>query len=261
MSTTGSPPVRYPSGVSTSAPNYVYSNFPEATPPRLNEYFTDFNNYVAGDWTVTTAGAGTTALSDGNGGLLTVTTDAGGTAVQGNELVAKSFKFTSGSQMWFSINVNFGANATQNAFMAGVSNTFAALTPTDGVYFSKAAASTTMQAIVRGSSTSTTMTVGTVAVNTPYTFSFYYDGKPTPTLYFYSTIGLTTPTAFGAPYYTGGNQAVAVASSEAGATNTLANLPTADLRGGFALKSGAATFTGVAVIDFVHWAEEVIGRF
>ena len=42
MSTTGSPPVRFPAGTSNSAPNYVFGNYPKSTPPRLNEYFNDF---------------------------------------------------------------------------------------------------------------------------------------------------------------------------------------------------------------------------
>src|SRR6266576_815825 len=136
MSVTGSPPLRYPSGGSTSPDHYALGNYTFRTPMRLNEYFSDFNTYAAGDWTVTAVGGGSSALSDANGGKLVVTSGASLNDIQGNQLTKKTFAFTTGSQVWFSINVAL-TNATNGAFMAGLGNTFAALTPTDGVYFSK----------------------------------------------------------------------------------------------------------------------------
>jgi hypothetical protein len=262
MSVTGSPPVRYTSGVSTSAVGYAFGNYTFPTPMRLNEYFNDFNTYAAGDWTVTAVGGGSSALADYNGGALVVTTGASTNDIQGNELVHKTFAFTTGSQVWFSIKVKL-TNATNNAFMAGLSNTFAALAPTDGVYFSKAAASTTLNLVIRAASTSTTIAVGTMADATEYTFSYYFDGKPTPSLAIFSTIPYAgSPTAFSVPYFNGGNQEVASASSEAGATNTLVNLPTTTtlLTAGFALKAGT-TAVQVATIDYFLAAEEIIARF
>ena len=262
MSTTGSPPVRFPSGSSTSPDSYVFGSYPFATPMRLNQYFNDFNTYAAGDWTVTSAG-GTSALADFNGGALVVTTQTSDADVQGNQLAKKSFAFTTGSQVWFSINFKL-TTATTPAVMAGLSNTFAALTPTDGVYFSKAANSTTMNLVIRASSTSTTLAVGTMADATFYTFSYYYDGKPTPTLKVYSTIGYSgSPTAFSVPYFSGGNQEVISASSDPLATNSLANLPatTTLLTAGFAVKSSGGTLAGIATIDYFLASEEIIARF
>jgi hypothetical protein len=228
---------------------------------RLNEYFNDFNTYAAGDWTVTAVGGGTSALTGVNGGALLVTTGASSADIQGNEFPVKTFAFTAGSQVWFSINVSF-AHASNSAFMAGLANTFIALTPTDGVYFSKPSGAAVMNLIVRAASTSTTMTIGTVVAATAYTFSFYYDGKPTPSLYGYSTIGATAPTSQSVPYFSGGNSIAAVASSEAGATNTLANIPpvTTLLTAGFALKAGT-TAAQVATIDYFLASEEIVNRF
>lgn len=263
MSTTGSPPVRFESGVSTSPVGYVFSAYPFRTPPRLNEFFTDFNTYNSGDWTVTASSSGTVALSDYNGGAITVTTATTNNDIEAIQLKNKSFAFTTGSQVWFSCNVTL-TTATTPALMMGLGNSFTALTPTDGVYFSKAAGSTTMNLVIRAASTSTTLTVGTMADATAYTFSYYFNGAPTPTLRVYSTIGYSgSPTAFSVPYFSGGNQEVISASSDPAATNSLVNLPTPTtlLTAGFALKASGGTLAGIGLIDYFLAAEEIIGRF
>ncbi len=268
MSQTGSPPARLPSGVSTSAPGFLFGNRPGPTPARTNLYFNDFNTYAAGDWTVTTGGTGTSALADGNGGLLVVTTDALTNDIQGNELVKKSFAFTTNSQTWFGINVKLG-HATNCAFMAGFGNTFAALGPTDGVYISKAVSSATVNLIVRASSsTSATLALGTLVAGVTYTFGFYLDGKPSPTLYGYSTIpylngtapgGATGNTAFGPAYFNGGNQ-VAIATGALSQAGTALVLPTANLVAGWAVKANT-TVAQVATIDWMHAETEIVARF
>jgi hypothetical protein len=230
---------------------------------RLNEYFNDFNTYAAGDWTVTSSSSGTSALTDFNGGALVVTTATSAADIQGNQLAKKSFAFTTGSQVWFSINFKL-TTALTPAFMAGLANSFATLAPTDGVYFSKAASSTTMNLLITSGSTSTTIPVGTMADATFYTFSFYLTGAPTNTLRIYSTIPYAgSPTAFGQPYFNGGNQEVASASNDGINTNPLTNLPptTTLLTAGFAVKSSGGTLAGIATIDYMLASEEIIARF
>lgn len=259
------PATRETSGVSTSAPTYLFNNYPFPTPPRLMQVWDDFYRYLASDWTVTGT-TGTAAQADGVGGLLVLTTDAATNDVEGIQTVKKSFGFQTGCQMWFAINVKL-TNATNNAFMAGVSNTFAALAPTDGVYFSKAAASTTLTAVIRASSTSTTLTLAsgtsTMADATAYTLGFWYNGKDR--LNFYTTIGLAA-NGFNAPgngagYYSGGSQIAASASSEAGSTYSLANLPATSttLVAGAAIKAGT-TVAQVATIDYFLASQEIVGR-
>ncbi len=261
------PATRETSGVSTSAPNYVFNNYPKPTPPRIYEYFNDFSTYAAGDWTVTAVGGGTSALSDANGGKLVATTGASTNDIQGNQLTKKTFAFTTGSQVWYSINIAL-TNATNAAFMAGLADSFVGLAPTDGVYFSKLAASTTLTAVIRAASTSTTVTLNssarTMANATAYTLSFWYDGVSK--LYFYTTIGLAA-NGFNAPgngtgYYSGGSQIAGYASSETGATNSLANLPatTTLLTAGFAAQAGT-TVAQVATIDYLLAGEEIVARF
>jgi hypothetical protein len=260
------PATRFTSGVSTSGPSYALGNYSFPTPMRLNEYFNDFNTYAAGDFTVTGT-TGTNALIDGAGGLLAVTTDAVTNDIQGFQLVKKGFAFQTGCQVWFSMNVKL-ANASTNAVMFGLGNSFTALTPTDGVYFSKAAASAVMTAVVRAASTSTTLTLNssasTVVAATAYTFSFWYNGVDA--INFYSTVGLAA-NGFNAPgngagYYNGGSQVAAQASSVSGATYPLTNLPATStgLVAGFAIKA-STTVAQVATIDYFLASQELVGRF
>lgn len=267
MSQTGSPPTRHFSGLSTSAPGFAFSALPQPTPARINLYHNDFNTYAAGDWTVTAgATAGTNALADGNGGLIVNTTSAISAEIQGMEQVKKSWTFTSNSQTWFFINFKV-SHATNSAFMAGLGNTFVALGPTDGVYISKAAATAAANLVVRsGSSTSATLALGTVVADTYYTMGFYSNGNGT--LYTYSTIpyldgsapgGATGNTAFGWPYYSGGNQ-LGVAVGTLSNSGTTLTLPTANLTMGWATKTNT-TVAQVTTVDYVTCANEIVLRF
>jgi hypothetical protein len=266
MPVVNAPATRETSGISTSAPTYLFNNYPFPTPPRLLQVWDDFYRYLATDWTVTAGSSGTAALADGVGGLLALTTAATNNDIEAIQTVKKSFGFTAGNQVWFACNVRL-TNATNNALMAGLGNDFSALTPTDGVYFSKAAASTTLTAVIRQASTSTTLTLATgtstMANATAYTLGFWYNGKDR--INFYTTIGLAA-NGFNAPgngagYYSGGSQIAGSASSEAGSTYSLANLPAAatTLVAGVALKAGT-TVAQVATLDFFLASQEVVER-
>lgn len=255
-------PTRYQSGVATSPREYLYGNYPAPTPPRIYEYFNDFSVYAAADWTVTSTSTGTSALAAGNGGLLVQTTAASNNDIQANQLTVTSFAFAGGQQVWFNINVAL-SDATASLFLAGLANDFATMAPTDGVYFSKAAASTTLNLILRKSSTSTTIAIGTMANATSYSLGFYYNGNPNATLFAYSSIGLASNVAYGQPYYPGGIIVAAAGATPAGfsaPTNPLTNLPTAALTMGFGVKAGAAAIK-TSTVDYVLAAQEITARF
>jgi len=63
-------PSRFNNGVTNVGKNHFAANFKAMVPTKYHQYFNDFDTYVAGDWTVTAVGAGTQALTDGDGGLL-----------------------------------------------------------------------------------------------------------------------------------------------------------------------------------------------
>src|ERR1700687_5774254 len=152
---TGSPPVRLSAGVSTSQRNYLFGDYPRPTPFGVHEFVTDFDTYLASQWIVTAA-TGTSALAAGNGGFVLQTTSAGATDIQANEIAIKSFNLITGARAWFAVNVNLD-NASLPLFQAGWVNTLATMAPTDGIYFEKVAASTTLNLILNKGGTKTTM--------------------------------------------------------------------------------------------------------
>jgi len=259
-------PARYSSGVSTARKQQdLYGMLPHPMPVACNYYENDFNNYTAGDWTVAPA-TGTSALTAGLGGFLTQTTGAVSGNGQGNALNPVSFAFTPGFQTWFSINFTCPTNNVPNwvvGLTAGGANA-----PTSGVYFTKATASRNVSILINKAGSITTLTPATLTAAaqdaTALQLGFYYDGRPTPTLYFYSSVGLIgnqaqpSPTAFGMPPVYGGAM-VASASSDGLNPNPLTNLPIVNLQPSFFIQTNAASAVTMAV-DYVTAACE-INRF
>ena len=91
--------------------------------------FTDFHNYAAGDWVITTteAGAGDATEAVGNlaGGVLVVTNDAADDDKDffqwagGKGAVAETFKFVSEKKLQFAFRGKL-SDATQSDFFAGL---------------------------------------------------------------------------------------------------------------------------------------------
>lgn len=244
-------PQRAKNGINTAArPNDLFGDYSWPGPVDLYEYKNDFSTYAAADWTVSTTNSGTTALTNGNGGLLLQTTGATSTNYQSNYLTTTSFAFTPGYRTWFWINVALSDVATHNFFQAGLVDTLSTnATPGQGVYFSKLDASSTVSLVLNKSGTKTTVTVGTMVINTATTLGFYYDGRAVPTLYAYSSIGLTANTAFGPDPVFGGARVIAFGANSA---NALTNLPLAatGLTLGFGITTGASV-AKTATIDYV----------
>lgn len=256
---TGSPPQRSPAGISTSAPGFLFADYPGPTPFRVHERFEDWDHYLASDWTITTTNAGTAALTNGNGGLLLLTTAATGADLEALSTPVLDFNVIPGARMWYAINFQL-SDATACLFQAGFANSFATLAPTDGIYFEKPAAATLLNLVLNKGGVKTTLTIGNLVAATQYTLGFYYDGKPMPNLYAFSTIGYAgVPTAFAQPYYTGGSQAVASASADGQNPNPLTNLPLAatGLVSGFALKASAAAAKTLTV-DYFYSGNEIL---
>lgn len=173
-------PTRFPAGVSTQKVNQTLGMFPQPDPTDPIVDFHEFNQYVAGDWTVTnTTSHGTAALVAGAGGLLSL---AGGGSSVTSDIVAiisnpLDFNFTSGQQVWFYTGFKV-TTAANDQIQLGLTAANSALTPTAGIYFNKAAAASTIDFVVRKSSTSTTQSaVATLVDGTFIRLGFYYNGK------------------------------------------------------------------------------------
>lgn len=135
-------------------------------------------------WTVTLveAGAGESTITkpDGIGGELLLTTDAADNDGINMQLAGESFELTSDqSAVYFGIRMKSG-EATQSDFLVGLCITDTDLLGgmTDGVYFRKVDASTSVAAVTEKNSTETETTgVLTFAADTYYILEFFYSGS------------------------------------------------------------------------------------
>lgn len=173
-------PTRFPPGVSTQKVNQTLGMFgqPDPTSPIVD--FHEFNQYVAGDWTVTnTTSHATVALTAGAGGLLSL---AGGASSVTSDIAAiisnpLDFDFASTQQVWFYTGFKV-TTAANDQIQLGLMAANSALTPTAGMYFNKAAGAATVDFVVRKSSTSTTQSaVATLVGGTFIRLGLYYNGK------------------------------------------------------------------------------------
>lgn len=167
----------------------------DAMGPDVVKYDNDFvgSPLAAADaplgWTITLveAGAGESTITkaDGVGGELLLTTDAADNDGINMQLAGESFELTTDqSAVYFGIRLKSG-EATQSDFLVGLCITDTDLLGgmTDGVYFRKVDASTSVAAVTEKNSTETETTgVLTFAADTYYILEFYFDGT---SVYFY----------------------------------------------------------------------------
>lgn len=226
------PPVRYPSGVSTSPrganPNSLFRNYPAEHPSRLIRFHNDFFSYAAGDYTITQTG-GSAALVDGSGGLLALTASTGGTDSIFMQHAKISWYPSAGNQLWFDTRIKMDAVSTGNMIIGLVAQDTTPLTNTDGLYFIKSTAGTGVLSFVQNaSSTATTNTATTLVADTFVRLGFYYNGKDA------------------VEYFVDGLKV---------GTNTVTNLPSA----GMTFTMGVAATSAVArvlTVDYVSIANE-----
>ena len=173
-------PTRFPAGVSTQKVNQTLGMFGQPDPTDPITDFNDFQQYVAADWTVTnTTSHATVGLTVGAGGLISF---VGGASSVTNDIAAiistpLDFNFASTQQVWFYTGFKV-TTAANDQIQLGVTSANSALTPSDGIYFNKAAGASTIDFVVRKSSTSTTQSaVATLVGATFIRLGFYYNGK------------------------------------------------------------------------------------
>lgn len=176
-----SAPTRFLSGITQAASFQPLGNIGIPDPFFYAEYADDFLHYNTGDYTNTDTGGSTAATAaNGTGGRLLMTT--GATAGQFNEiqLSTAGFQYVSGKKLVYLARVQVAA-ATTSSLIAGLIETN--VTPfssvADGIYFYKAAASTTLQLLVRKGSTTigSIANVATIANATDIDLGFYIDGN------------------------------------------------------------------------------------
>jgi hypothetical protein len=188
-------PTRFPAGVSTQAVGSSLGQFPLPDPTEVCVDYEEFFQYVSGDWTVTnTTSHDTIGLVAGAGGLISIVGGASTTTNDIGAIIASPLGFNLAANSvstlpplgtaWFYCGMK-ATVAANDQLQIGVTSANSALTPTDGIYFNKAAGSSAITFVVRKSSTSLaataystgTTTVATLANATFVRLGWYYDGK------------------------------------------------------------------------------------
>lgn len=245
-----SAPSRLLSGFTQAASFQPLGNLGVPDPFFYVQYDDDFLHYNSGDYTVTASGGSVTAnASNGTGGRILFTTGA----VAGNfaeiQLSTASFKYVAGKKLAYLTRLQV-ASATTSSIIAGLIETvttpFSAVT--DGVYFYKAAASTTLELLVVSGSTTigSISNVATLADNTDIDIGFYIDRLGNFKIFTGSSLeGVKRQdSATLGPNYTLAASALSAA------------MPTAQLNPTLAVSNGATAAAMTMVSDFQFAAQE-----
>jgi len=153
-------------------------------PIKFHQQTLDFDQYTAGDWTITTTEAGTgsatEALTSADGGVILITNAAGDDDFDSLQWGApyESYLWDSSKDFFFKCRVKI-SDATQADMIVGlhITDTTPVAAITDGIYFLKSDASTTVSLVVNKDSSATTTSAGTMADDTWTTLGFYYSSK------------------------------------------------------------------------------------
>ena len=175
-----STPTRLSNGISTNDAQMLFGNYPLPAPfttsgastTGVAQYANDFVSSVA-EYTVTGASS-TFALTAGNGGLALLT-PGGTTTATAAYKTASNVAFVAGNQLWFNARFKASAVSGTKSFYVGLR---AGSSANDGIWFAKAASSTSINLVSVVGSTSTTLVTGvaTAAADTYVNLGFYYNG-------------------------------------------------------------------------------------
>jgi hypothetical protein len=217
-----------PAGLTNAVLYSALGSYGADDPTIWHTYFNDFDVYTAGDWTNTATGAATNAIIAGDGGLLSMINSAANNDLDSLQLKFASFAIVANYKAWFKMRFSI-SNATNAALTLGlIQTTTTPLTVTDGIYFAKAAASTTLTAKVAKASAISTVNVGTLANATYVNVGWHYNGTSSLDVYLNNTKVGTLP---------------------------LTNLPTANLNLTMAVANGTAAANTLNV-DYIFASTE-----
>jgi len=184
-------PTRYPKGVGTAIASSALGMYGNPNPFKYHVYANDFNEYAAGDWTITTteagAGSATEAVTDKDGGALLITNAAGDNDLDNLQLAGEGFAMATGKAAWFSAKFQVNDATQTDVFFGLIIKTATdpvGTAPTDGIFFRKDDGDTDIDFVVTKDSTATTASaIATLADDTDVELAFYYDGVDTITYF------------------------------------------------------------------------------
>lgn len=188
-------PTHSAGGFSNARPEALMGQMGQLDPTLFHTYFNDFDHYVAGDWTITSVGAATQALTDIDGGGLLITNAAADDNSSFLDKKGESFKFELGKKVWFKARLKIN-DAVQSDFVIGLQITDATpLDVTDGVFFQKDDGDANIDVYVEKNNVNSTAIIGQVANDTFVELGFYFDGKAGVTFFLNGRAITTLPLA------------------------------------------------------------------
>jgi hypothetical protein len=174
-------PTRFTSGVSTAYSGEVFYSYPYPDPFHTaslqnlgsTSYMNDFNTLIGTDYIITGTSS-TFALTDGIGGQA-ILTPGGTTTATSTYKRGSSFQFVEGNRFWFTTRFQASAVSGTKSFYVGLQ---AGSATTDGIWFAKAASSTSVNLVSTVNSTATTLVTGvtTATAGAWIEVGFYFDG-------------------------------------------------------------------------------------
>ena len=174
-------PTRFTSGVSTAYSGEVFYSYPYPDPFHTaslqtlgsTSYMNDFNTLIGTDYIITGTSS-TFALADGIGGQA-ILTPGGTTTATSTYKRGSSFQFVAGNRFWFTTRFQASAVSGTKSFYVGLQ---AGSATTDGIWFAKAASSTSVNLVSTVNSTATTLVTGvtTATAGAWIEVGFYFDG-------------------------------------------------------------------------------------
>lgn len=171
---------RYPGGLTNRFDNDVFANLKVPDRSIYHEFIEDFDRYTAAQWVAGGVNPVAPALAAGDGGIISMaTTGASGDSNTLQQLVT-AVTFVANRSLFFRFRAQVD-DATLALVGAGLQIAIAAnnfLTPTDGVFFRKPAADTSIYLVSRvGGVETLSVALGTVVAAQQFEAAFSYDGR------------------------------------------------------------------------------------
>lgn len=171
---------RFPNGVNNSQLDKIFSSMPFLDPTKYHIYDNDFDQYVAGDWTVTETQDASQALTAGDGGQLSLVNTAADDDVNQIQKLPAAFLPVIGKKLFMLCRVSV-SDLVQSDVAVGLINASADATvlanSVDGIFFLKAdgAASVSVYSRLDNAAGSVTAVVGNLVAGFN-DLGIYYNG-------------------------------------------------------------------------------------
>lgn len=193
---------QFPGGINNCATWQTMSEAGSPDPSFSQLWHDDFNNYNAGNFTLTLVGTGTQALTAAQGphGILLGTTSAGAADANYMQLPVASFQLTPGKHAFFKTELALSDATLCDAYAGLIATSATPLAAADGLFFFKASGAATwvLRTIIGGVTVDYPLPAGCVAANAVFLeVGFHVDQQGNVEAFFNPTTGVNLPAVGG----------------------------------------------------------------